>query len=68
MITDYINRFGVDLGPTPKNDPKLLEPVKVRVRRPFWVGGKEAKIGDQVKLARHDALSLQAIGKVEILG
>lgn len=66
-IMDYRDRPLVDLAPTPKNDPKLLAPVNVRVRRPFYVGGQEARIGDEIKLPRHDAVSLQAIGKVEIL-
>ena len=67
MITDHINRMGLDLAPTPRNDPKLLAPVKVLVRRPFFVGGREVRIGDEIKLPRHDAISLQAIGKVQIL-
>ena len=67
MITDYINRFGVNLAPTPKNDPKLLAPVKCLVRRPFWVAGQLVAIGSEIKLARHDAQSLAAIGKVKIL-
>ena len=61
MITDYINRLGLNLAPTPN------APVKVLVRRPFFVGGREVRIGDEIKLPRHDAISLQAIGKVQIL-
>ena len=49
------------------NDPKLLAPVKVLVRRPFYVAGKEMKVGEEIKLSRHDADSLRAIGKVQIL-
>lgn len=68
MITDYTNRFaGVDLAPAPRNDPKLLALVAVRCKRPFWLKGKPVAVGAVVQLQRHDALSLQAIGKVEIL-
>ena len=67
MITDYINRMGVNLAPTPKNDPKQLAPVKCLVRRPFYVAGEEVRIGEQIQLPRHDAVSLQALGKVKIL-
>ena len=67
MITDYINRMGLNLAPTPKNDPKLLAAVKVLVRRPFYVGGQEVRIGEEIKLQRHDAISMQALGRVQIL-
>ena len=66
MITDYTNRFGVNLAPTPKNDPKLLALVWCVVLRPFFVAGKEVKINDKVKLPLHDAESLRALGKVQI--
>ena len=70
MIYDYMysNRFGVDRAPAPRNDPKLLAKVKVKVLRPFGLaGGRVAKVGEIVELPRYDAESLAAIGKVEIV-
>lgn len=56
-------------GPLPKNPPHLTELVKVRVRKPFGLAsGEVAEAGAIVELQRHDALSMQALGRVEILG
>ena len=67
MIGDYTNRYGA-VAPAPKNDPRLLELVRCRALKTFYVGGgKLAAPGDVVQITRHDALSMQALGKVEII-
>lgn len=50
------------------NPRELLELVSVRVLRPFCVAGKRVDVGASVELPRHDAISLQALGKVEAIG
>jgi hypothetical protein len=73
MITDYINRLGLNLAPTPKNDPKQLGLVKCLVRRPFIIAAEGDQngwllpIGVEIKLPRREALHLQGLGKVQIL-
>jgi hypothetical protein len=67
VITDYTNRFGVNLAPTPKNDPKLLAPVKVRVRWPFSVAGRRVEPDQVLELPRFDAESMRALGRVQII-
>jgi len=54
-------------APPPRNDPKLFERIKVRIIKSFFVAGKVVEVGQRIELARHDALSMQAIGRVEIL-
>jgi hypothetical protein len=54
-------------APVPKNDPRLRELVRVRVRRPFRVKGAVVAVGDVVELERHDAESLAAAGRVRLL-
>ena len=49
------------------NAPKLFSATKVRVLKPFCVGGESLEIGATVELHAHDAHSLAAIGKCEIL-
>ena len=53
--------------PPAANPPELLKPTRCRVLKPFFVGGKSVAPGTLVELQRHDAVSLAAIGKVEIL-
>lgn len=60
-------RVAVLNGPPPKNDPALLTPVRVRVVRPFCILGERKDVGEIVTLQRHDALSMAAIGRCEIL-
>jgi hypothetical protein len=48
------------------NAPALMAPVKCKALRPFYIGGKAVEVGTIVTLARHDAQSLAAIGKVEL--
>jgi hypothetical protein len=64
--TDFSRAAG-DFAPTPKNDPRLLKPVKVRVLRPFCVRGARVEPDQVLELPRHDATSLAAIGKLQIL-
>jgi hypothetical protein len=53
-------------GPAPRNDPFLLELVRVRVLKRFGLGADRiAQLGEIVELPRHDAQSLAAIGRVE---
>lgn len=47
----------------PKNDPRLLEPVRLQVLTPFCVGGKRQEVGTIVSLPRHDAAGLIALGR-----
>jgi hypothetical protein len=54
-------------APEPRNDPALFEPVKCRVLKPFNIAGQRQEVGSVIVLARHDAKSLEAIKKVEIL-
>lgn len=49
------------------NDQRLLAPTLVRVLKVFCVEGKPVPIGSTVTLAYHDAVSLQALGKAELL-
>lgn len=55
-------------GPLPKNDPRLFEKVRVKVIRPFYNEGVlQTPESGVILLARHDAESLQAIGKVSLV-
>ncbi len=51
----------------PKNDPALFRPVRVRVVRPFCVGGQRQEIGSTVTLPKHDADSMVAIKRAEYI-
>jgi hypothetical protein len=53
--------------PRDLNPPELTKLVGCRVLRPFFVGGVARQAGETVELQRHDALSMEAIGKLEIL-
>lgn len=54
--------------PFPGNAPELMKPVKVRVLKAFGIGARGiAEPGTTVELPRHDALSMAAIGRVELL-
>jgi hypothetical protein len=54
-------------GPMPKNPPELIAPTKVRVLKPFHVGGEPAKVGQIVVLPRADAESMAALRKAELI-
>jgi hypothetical protein len=54
-------------GPPPKNERRLLEPVKGRVVKPFCVRGTRLEPGAIVELPRFDARSLAAAGRLELL-
>lgn len=49
------------------NDPALFAPTKVRVVRPFCIGGARVEPGEVVKLPKHDADSMVAIGRAELV-
>jgi hypothetical protein len=51
----------------PRNDPALLAPTRVRVLKPFRLKGEPVAVGQIVTLERHDALSLQALGRCELM-
>lgn len=51
----------------PVQDPKLFQPVTVRVVRPFCVRGRRLEIGEEVDIAYHVAIDLKAMGKAELL-
>ncbi len=59
--TAYLNK------PFSGNPPELTAPTRCRVLRPFYVGGERVEVGTIVTLARHDAISLGAIGKVVLV-
>lgn len=54
-------------APLPKNDPALLRLVRCRVLRPFHIAARRVEPGAIVELAEHDARSLAALGRVELL-
>ena len=49
------------------NPPELIAPTKCKVLRPFFVGGKQTEIDAEITLQRFDAISLAALGKVELV-
>ncbi|MBI5315040.1 MAG: hypothetical protein HZB34_03630 [Nitrospirae bacterium] len=53
--------------PPSPNDARLLRPTLVRVLKGFCVQGKLVELGATITLQRHDAESLAALGKVELL-
>ena len=56
------------MRPLPKNSPHLLEPVRCRVLKAFYLGGgRLAEVGAILELPRHDAESMQALGRVEVI-
>jgi hypothetical protein len=59
--TEFLNR------PPARNPPELLKATRCKVLRSFYLKGCPVDVGATVELERHDALSLQALGKVEIL-
>jgi hypothetical protein len=60
-------RLAILNSPPVKNPPELMRQMRVRVLKPFCVLGARVEPGAIVDLARHDVLSLMALGKVEIL-
>ena len=54
--------------PLPKNDPALFAPTTCTVLKSFWLNRQEmAVVGTVVTLPFHDATSLAALGRVELL-
>jgi hypothetical protein len=54
-------------APTPKNSPELMKLTRVRVLRPFCVGGKPLAIEEIVRIEYHVARDLAVIGKARIV-
>lgn len=56
-------------SPLPRilNDPALLVLTPCKVLKSFCIAGRPLVIGEHIELARHDAQSLAALGKVELL-
>jgi len=65
---DEQQRRAILNGPLPKNDAALFKATRCRVVRSFCVKGEPLLSGSECTLPWHDALSLKAAGKVEILG
>lgn len=53
--------------PPPVIPARLMRAVRVRVLRPFCVGGQPLAIGDEVEIEYHLARDLAAIGKATIV-
>lgn len=51
----------------PVQDDRLFAPTKVRVLRPFCVGGKRCEVGEEATVPYHTALDLRNIGKASIV-
>ena len=55
-------------GPVPQNDPAIMKPTKVRVLKPtFCIKGKPVQVDTIITLPYCDAVSLQALHKIEII-
>jgi hypothetical protein len=52
--------------PSP-GDQRLFTPTQCKVLKSFCVAGKPVQVGSVVTLEYHDAVSLQALNKVELL-
>jgi len=56
-------------APLPTNSPALMAPTKVRVlRAAFCIKGKRVEADSILTMPYCDAVSLQALGKAEIIG
>lgn len=51
----------------PVDDPKLRRLVRVKVLKPFRVGGKALAIGEHVEIEFHLFRDLAALGKCELV-
>lgn len=51
----------------PLNRPELLELIPVKVLKAFYVKGTVVNVGEVVEIERHLGLSLQSLGKCEIV-
>jgi hypothetical protein len=49
------------------NPPDLLAPVRCRVLKAFYAGGRAVQPGEEITLAKHDAGSMAALHRVEII-
>lgn len=57
----------VETAPTPRNDPKLLRQVYVKVIKPFCINGKPLSVGDEVAIEYHVARDMVALGKARLM-
>ena len=64
---DERQRRAILNGPLPKNDSALFKATRCKVVRMFCMKGKPLPIGSECELPRHEALSLAAAGKVELI-
>ena len=60
-------RLAILQKPPAPNPPELLKATPVRVLKPFCVAGKRIEVGETIDLQWHDARSLAALGKVELV-
>lgn len=51
----------------PQNDLALLAPTRIKCLKAFFLHGKPIVAGEIITLESHDAASLAAIGKVELV-
>lgn len=51
------------IPPTPKNDPRLFEKVRLRVLKPFCVDGQRIDADTILELPRYVARDLVVLGK-----
>ena len=55
------------MRPPLHNDQRLFTPTKCKTLKSFCVQGQPVEIGSTITMAKHDAESLAALGKVELL-
>lgn len=77
MMKDYTSNSVIDWShsrtmnvehpPTPKNDPKLMRQVRVKVLRCFCMNGKPLSVGAEAVLEFHVARDMTFLGKAEML-
>lgn len=68
QISEAERRDRQELSRTVHNDQRLFTPTRCRVlKSSFCVGGRPVELGSVFELPRHDAESLKALGKVEII-
>ena len=60
-------RLGALNAPPVRNDPKLMALVTCRVLKAFGAFGRRVEAGEEIRLPLHDAASMRALGRVEII-
>jgi hypothetical protein len=56
-------QFGANAS-MPKNDPRLMELVTVKVTKSFYANGRRVSPGELIELPRFDAESMAALKRV----